>query len=47
MIKSRVLQKLRAGGFVRVAGIGRVSEPWLVEAIGGFGFDVIWLDMEH
>src|SRR5262245_47722666 len=47
MIKSRVLQKLRSGSFVRVAGIGRVTEPWLAEAIGGFGFDVIWLDMEH
>ena len=47
MIKSRVLEKLRSGGFVRVAGIGRVTEPWLAEVIGRFGFDVIWLDMEH
>ncbi|MEW5978747.1 MAG: aldolase/citrate lyase family protein [Acidobacteriota bacterium] len=47
MIKSRVLQKLRSGGFVRVAGVSRVTEPWLAEMIGRFGFDVIWLDMEH
>lgn len=47
MIKSKVLQKLRSGEFVRAAGIGRVTEPWLCEVIGGLGFDVIWLDMEH
>jgi 4-hydroxy-2-oxoheptanedioate aldolase len=47
MTKSKVLQKLRAGGFVRVAGIGRVTDPWLTELIGRLGFDVIWLDMEH
>lgn len=47
MIKSRVLQKLRSGDFVRVAGIGRVTDPWLAEVIGRFGFDVVWLDMEH
>jgi 4-hydroxy-2-oxoheptanedioate aldolase len=47
MTKSRVLQKLRAGDFVRVAGIGRVTEPWLTELIGRLGYDVLWLDMEH
>lgn len=47
MIKSKALQKLRSGGFVRVAGIGRVADPWLAEVIGRLGFDVIWLDMEH
>jgi 4-hydroxy-2-oxoheptanedioate aldolase len=47
MVKSRVLRKLRSGEFVRVASIGRVTEPWLTEVIGKFGFDVIWLDMEH
>jgi 4-hydroxy-2-oxoheptanedioate aldolase len=47
MIKSRVLQKLRSGDFVRVAGIGRVTDPWLTEVIGQCGFDVVWLDMEH
>jgi 4-hydroxy-2-oxoheptanedioate aldolase len=47
MVKSRVLQKLRAGDFVRVAGMSRVKEPWLAEVIGWCGFDVIWFDMEH
>jgi 4-hydroxy-2-oxoheptanedioate aldolase len=47
MIKSRVLQKLRAGDSVRVAGISRVADPWLTEVVGKLGFDVIWLDMEH
>jgi 2-keto-3-deoxy-L-rhamnonate aldolase RhmA len=42
-----VLQKLRDGEFVRVAGINRVVEPWLAEAAGKLGFDVIWFDMEH
>ena len=31
MTKSRLLRKLRSGDFVRVAGINRVTEPWLVE----------------
>lgn len=47
MIESRVLHKLRSGQFVRAAGVGRVTEPWLTEVIGRFGFDVLWLDMEH
>ncbi|MBM3802402.1 MAG: aldolase [Acidimicrobiia bacterium] len=47
MTKSRVLQKLRSGGFVRVAGMNRLMDPWLAELIGRFGFDVVWLDMEH
>jgi 4-hydroxy-2-oxoheptanedioate aldolase len=47
MIKSRTLQKLRSGEFVRVAAIGRVSEPWLTELVGRLGFDVMWFDMEH
>jgi 4-hydroxy-2-oxoheptanedioate aldolase len=45
--KSRLLKKLRSGDFVRVAGISRVTEPWLVEVAGRLGFDVIWFDMEH
>ena len=47
MTKSRLLNKLRSGDFVRVAGINRVTEPWLVEVAGRLGFDVVWFDMEH
>ena len=47
MVTSRVLQKLRAGGFVRVVGVNRVTAPWLAEVIGKIGFDLIWLDLEH
>ena len=47
MTSSRVLAKLRAGDFVKVAGIGRVAEPWLTEVVGRIGYDVIWFDMEH
>jgi 4-hydroxy-2-oxoheptanedioate aldolase len=47
MTNSRVLQKLRNGGFVKVAGVSRVTDPWLVEVIGRIGYDVIWLDLEH
>jgi 4-hydroxy-2-oxoheptanedioate aldolase len=47
MIKSRVLQKLRDGNFVKVAGVSRVTDPWLIEVIGRIGFDVVWFDMEH
>jgi 4-hydroxy-2-oxoheptanedioate aldolase len=47
MVKSKVLETLRSGGFVKVAGLSRVKEPWLAEVIGWCGFDVIWFDMEH
>ena len=47
MTKSRVLQKLRAGGFVNVAGLSRVTDPWLTEVIGRIGYDCVWFDMEH
>jgi len=47
MTNSRVLQKLRAGDFARVAGVSRVADPWLAELIGRIGYDVIWFDMEH
>lgn len=47
MTPSRVLAKLRAGGFVKIAGIGRVAEPWLTEVVGRIGYDLIWFDMEH
>lgn len=47
MTPSRVLAKLRAGDFVKVAGIGRVAEPWLTEVVGRIGYDVVWFDTEH
>lgn len=47
MTTSRLLEKLRAGGFVRVIGVNRVTAPWLAEVVGKLGFDVVWLDMEH
>lgn len=47
MTPSRVLRKLRAGDFVKVAGLGRVAEPWLTEVVGRIGYDVVWFDMEH
>jgi 4-hydroxy-2-oxoheptanedioate aldolase len=47
MVNSRVLRKLRGGEFVRVAGMSRVTDPWLAEVIGMSGYDVIWFDMEH
>jgi hypothetical protein len=33
--------KLRNGGFVRMAGMNRATEPWLAEAAGKMGFDVV------
>src|SRR4029078_1536415 len=47
MTASRVRRKLRAGDFVKVAGISRVPEPCLTEVVGRVGYDVIWFDMEH
>ena len=47
MTNSRVLTKLREKTFVRVAGLGRVVDPWIVTIIGHAGYDVIWLDLEH
>ena len=47
MVKSKVLQKLRAGEFVRIASVTRVQEPWLTEVIGSIGYDGVWFDMEH
>jgi 4-hydroxy-2-oxoheptanedioate aldolase len=38
---------LKTGGFVRVVGINRVTDPWLTEVAGQLGFDVVWFDMEH
>jgi 4-hydroxy-2-oxoheptanedioate aldolase len=47
MIKSKALERLRAGDFVRTAIVTRVTQPWLAEFIGKAGYDLIWLDMEH
>ncbi|HZT31182.1 MAG TPA: aldolase/citrate lyase family protein [Bryobacteraceae bacterium] len=47
MVNSKVLEKLRAGDFVRCVSMSRLTDPWLAELIGRLGFDVIWLDMEH
>jgi len=47
MTKSKVLKKLRSGDFVKVAGVSRVTDPWLTEVIGRIGYDVVWFDMEH
>jgi 4-hydroxy-2-oxoheptanedioate aldolase len=44
---SRVLKRLRSGDLVRVAGLSRVTDPWVAEVIGAIGYDVIWLDLEH
>jgi 4-hydroxy-2-oxoheptanedioate aldolase len=47
VIKSRLRRILKSNGFVKVAGVNRVVEPWLTEVIGKLGFDVVWFDMEH
>ena len=47
MVESRVLSKLRSGEIAKVAGVSRVTEPWLTELIGQMGYDVVWLDLEH
>ena len=47
MIQSAVLRKLRGGDFVKIAGMSRVTDPWLAEVIGRLGYDLIWFDMEH
>lgn len=38
---------MREKGFVKVAGMNRVTEPWYAELAGKIGFDVVWFDMEH
>jgi 4-hydroxy-2-oxoheptanedioate aldolase len=47
MTESRVLRKLRSGGFVITAGLSRIVEPWMAEVIGRLGYDLIWFDLEH
>jgi 4-hydroxy-2-oxoheptanedioate aldolase len=47
MKKSKVLQRLRSGGFALTATITRVPAPWLAEVVAQIGYDVIWYDLEH
>lgn len=47
MTPSRALKLLRGGDLVRVAGVSRVTDPWIAEVIGAIGYDVVWLDLEH
>jgi len=47
MVNSKVLTKLRNGGFVKVTCVGRVNDSWLPELIGRIGFDALWYDLEH
>jgi 2-keto-3-deoxy-L-rhamnonate aldolase RhmA len=46
MRKSKVLAKLRAGGFVRMAGLGHFL-PFFVRYAAHYRYDGIWLDLEH
>lgn len=47
MIHSRILDRLRAGGWASMTSVGRIHEPWVAELIGAVGFDAIWYDLEH
>jgi len=46
MRRSKVLGKLRQGKFVRMAALGHVI-PAFIRHAAHFGFDGIWLDLEH
>ncbi|MAV38098.1 MAG: 4-hydroxy-2-oxovalerate aldolase [Planctomycetaceae bacterium] len=46
MRQSKTLSKLRAGGTVRICGLGHFIPAFLKHA-AHFGFDCIWLDNEH
>jgi 2-keto-3-deoxy-L-rhamnonate aldolase RhmA len=46
MRKSKVLQKLRAGKFARICGLGHYL-PFFVRHAAHFKYDGIWLDLEH
>lgn len=46
MRKSRVVTKLREGGFVRMAAMGHVI-PAFISHAAHFRYDGIWLDLEH
>jgi 4-hydroxy-2-oxoheptanedioate aldolase len=47
MVKSRVLNILRSGGYVKLVAISRLMDPWLTELAGRIGYDAVWLDLEH
>lgn len=46
MRRSRVMEKIRGGGEVRIAVLGHVLPPFLAYAAHS-GYDCIWLDLEH
>lgn len=46
MRKSKVLAKLRSGGFARVCSLGHFL-PFFIRYAAQFNFDGIWLDLEH
>jgi 4-hydroxy-2-oxoheptanedioate aldolase len=46
MRRSKVLAKLRSGGFARVAATGHFL-PFFVRYAAHYGYDGIWLDLEH
>jgi len=46
MRRSKTLEKLRAGKLVRICGLGHYI-PSFVRHAAHFGFDCIWLDLEH
>ncbi len=46
MRTSKVLQKFRSGGFARICSLGHYL-PFYVRYAAHFGFDGIWLDLEH
>jgi 4-hydroxy-2-oxoheptanedioate aldolase len=47
VVSSKVLERLRGGGFARVTSVCRLTDPWLAELIGRVGFDAVWYDLEH
>ena len=46
MRPSKVLQKLRAGEFATCVKLN-LADPRVCDVVGRFGFDCVWLDMEH
>jgi 4-hydroxy-2-oxoheptanedioate aldolase len=44
--KSKVLAKLRSGHFARICGTGHYL-PFFISHAAHFGYDGIWLDLEH
>ena len=46
MRRSKTLSKIRAGKSARVCGLGHFIPP-LVKHASHFGYDCIWLDLEH